>query len=33
MSDLAKINTSHHSRLAYVYLRQSNPAFARFAER
>src|ERR1700756_1014654 len=26
MSDLAKINTSHLSRLAYVYLRQSNPA-------
>ena len=26
MSDLAKINTSHLSRLAYVYLRQSSPA-------
>ena len=26
MSDLAKINTSHLSRFAYVYLRQSNPA-------
>jgi hypothetical protein len=26
MSDLAKIYTSHLSRLAYVYLRQSNPA-------
>ena len=26
MSDLAKINTSHLSRLAYVYLRESNPA-------
>ena len=26
MSDLAKISTSHLSRLAYVYLRQSSPA-------
>jgi DNA invertase Pin-like site-specific DNA recombinase len=26
MTDLSKINTSHLSRLAYVYLRQSNPA-------
>src|ERR1700751_3871494 len=26
MSDLPKINTSHPPRLAYVYLRQSNPA-------
>ena len=26
MSDLAKINTSHLSRLAYVYLRQSSAA-------
>ena len=26
MSDLAKINTSHRSRLAYVYLRQSSAA-------
>src|SRR5438045_8607985 len=26
MSDLAKINTSHLSRLAYIYLRQSSTA-------